>query len=139
MSNLFEIMLDEIYEDIDLSSKKRDKLNFPEYVIIKNGTKVIWKNVKEFLKIMKRPPDHFLNFLNYETSGKVLWMSESKSDGLNFLYKIKIDALNTLLNKYLNECVICKACKCYNTKIIKDKQLRKYYFICGDCNTNYFI
>jgi translation initiation factor 2 subunit 2 len=135
----FEIMLDEIYNNIEEIKIKKENLILPDINLIKNGTKSIWKNIKEFIRIMKRPPDHFYNFLSFETSNKVNWISDSKSDGLNFQYKVKLDNIKLLLNKYLINCVLCKECKSYNTKIIKDIKLRKYTFTCYDCKTNYII
>ncbi len=31
---------------------------------VSRNYKPLWKNVKEFLKIANRPPDHFTNYLN---------------------------------------------------------------------------
>jgi len=142
MENTFENMLDNIYEEIIFLTKNKDqftKNKFPEFILIKNGNKIIWKNIKEFLIIMNRQPTHFFDFLNFETSNKVLWVSESKSDGLNFNFKITSKILKELLNKYLNECVYCKFCKSSNTCINKNKDIRKYNLICNECNTNYNI
>jgi translation initiation factor 2 beta subunit (eIF-2beta)/eIF-5 len=135
----FELMLDEIYQEIDETKRKRENIILPDIVLIKNGTKTIWKNIKEFIKIMKRTPEHFYNFISFETSNKVNWISESKSDGLNFQYKVKLDNIKLILNKYLLNCVICKECKSYNTKLSRDIKIRKFNFICQDCKTNYFI
>jgi translation initiation factor 2 subunit 2 len=107
---------------------------------IKNGNNVIWKNVKEFLKISKRPPDHFLAFLRKESIYTINWHSESKSTGLTFNQKkIKNDFLIEKMKTYLNDYVICKSCKSINTYIEKDKQIRKYNFICVNCNNEYYI
>ena len=138
MTELFNVMLDEIYEKIE-NNNNHYNVKLPDYILIKNGSKITWKNVKEFLKIMKRQPEHFFNFINFETSNRVLWVSESKSDGLNFLYKVKVDALNVIVNKYLNEYVICKSCKGLNTKLEKDQQIRKYKLQCKCCNTTYYV
>jgi translation initiation factor 2 subunit 2 len=138
MSELFNIMLDDIYEKIENNNKSYN-IKLPDYILVKNGSKITWKNVKDFLKVMKRHPDHFFNFMNFETSNRVLWVSDSKSDGLNFLYKVKVDALNIIINKYLNEYVICKSCKMLYTKLEKDQQIRKYKLICRCCNTTYYV
>jgi translation initiation factor 2 subunit 2 len=135
----FELMLNDIYKIIEESKIQRDKIILPDIILIKNGTKIIWKNIKEYIKIMKRTPEHFYNFLLFETSNKINWISESKSDGLNFQYKIKLDNIKLLVNKYLIQCVICKECKSYNTKLIKDNKIRKYNFLCQDCKTSYVI
>jgi translation initiation factor 2 beta subunit (eIF-2beta)/eIF-5 len=116
------------------------KISLPDPVIIKNGSNIIWKNVKEFLRITRRPPDHFVNFLRKESNCVINWISESKSDGLTFSQKkLKSDFLIDHMKIYLKEYVICKSCKSINTYIERDKNLRKYNFICINCNNQYFI
>ena len=134
----FETMLDNIYSKLDLKNNNY-QLILPDPILIKNGTKTIWKNIKEYLRIVNRSPDHFLSFLNYETSSTVTFLTESKSDGCIFQNKIKKDLICDLMKKYINEYYICKSCKSINTLIIKDKKIRKYTFICNDCKNNYTI
>lgn len=135
----FNTMLDDVYEKINNNRVKSNNLVLPELVLINNNTKIIWKNVKDFLRAVRRSPDHLLNFFNYEFPNKVNWISESKSDGLNFTFRIKKEVLNQLLIKYIKEYVICKSCKSVETYIEKDKQIRKYIFKCVNCNNSYSI
>ena len=133
-SNIFKIA---IYNVLHLSISNNVK---PLILFIKNVNNIIWKNVKEFLKISKRPPDHFLGFLRKESIYTINWQSESKSDGLILNQKkIKNDFLIDKMKIYLKDYVICKSCKSINTYIEKDKQLRKYNFICVNCNNEYYI
>lgn len=135
----FEEMLVELYNNLD-QNNDIFKISLPEPIIIKNGSNIIWKNVKDFLRITKRPPDHFLNFLRKEGNVVINWISESKSDGLIFSQKkIRSDFLIDQMKLYLKEYVICKSCKSINTYIEKDKQIRKYNFICKNCDNQYFI
>ena len=135
----FNSMLDEVYTIINESKENISGIRLPEIIFINNGTKVIWKNVKDFLRLVKRNPTHLLNFLNVELLNKVNWISESKSDGLNFRFKIKKEVLSSLLIKYVKEYVICKSCKSLNTNIEKDKEIRKYIFKCNNCKNNYSV
>jgi translation initiation factor 2 subunit 2 len=135
----FDEMLVELYNNLDQSNEVF-KISLPEPIIIKNGSNFIWKNVKDFLRITKRPPDHFVSFLKKESNCVINWISESKSDGLTFSQKkLKNDFLIDHMKIYLKEYVICKSCKSINTYIQRDKQLRKYNFICINCNNQYFI
>ena len=89
----FDEMLVELYNNLNQSNEVF-KISLPEPVIIKNGSNIIWKNVKEFLRITRRPPDHFVNFLRKESNCVINWISESKSDGLTFSQKkLKSDFL----------------------------------------------
>ena len=135
----FENMLDNVYSNmVQYNESLNITLQEPE--IIKSGHNYIWKNVKEYLKITKRPPNHFLSFLTSETTSKVNWITESKSDGIIFNQKkITSVILINLMKKYLKEAVICKSCKSMNTYIEKDKNVRKYNFVCLNCNNEYCL
>jgi translation initiation factor 2 subunit 2 len=135
----FEEMLIDLYNNLDQNNDVF-KISLPEPIIIKNGNNIIWKNVKDFLRITKRPPDHFLMFLRKEGNVVINWISDSKSDGLTFSQKkLRSDFLVDQMKTYLKEYVICKSCKSINTYIERDKQIRKYNFICKNCNNQYFI
>jgi len=135
----FEQMLIDLYNNLDQSNDVF-KISLPDPIIIKNGNNIIWKNVKDFLRITKRPPDHFLIFLRKEGNVVINWISDSKSDGLTFSQKkLRSDFLVDQMKTYLKEYVICKSCKSINTYIERDKQIRKYNFICKNCDNQYFI
>lgn len=135
----FDDMLTDIYENMNQTNEKYN-ITIPEPIILKNRGTLIWKNVKEFLKISKRPPDHFLSFLRKESIYTINWLSDSKSAGLIFNQKkIKNDFLIEKMKTYLQDYVVCKSCKSINTYIEKDKQIRKYNFICTNCNNQYYI
>jgi translation initiation factor 2 subunit 2 len=135
----FEQMLKDLYANLDQSNDVF-KISLPDPIIIKNGNNNIWKNVKDFLRITKRPPDHFLTFLRKEGNVVINWISDSKSDGLTFSQKkLRSDFLVDQMKTYLKEYVICKSCKSINTYIERDKQIRKYNFICKNCDNQYFI
>ena len=135
----FENMLDELYDNLDQNNEVVSVV-LPEPQLIKNGNNIIWKNVKEFLKIANRPPDHFVNYLTKNCNCQVNWITESKSDGLIFNQKkIKISNIIDFMKTYLKEYVICKSCKSYKTCIIKDQTIRKYNFICSNCKNEYYI
>lgn len=135
----FEDMLNELYDNLDQNNKVVS-VALPEPKLIKNGNNIIWKNVKEFLRLTNRPPDHFTTFLNKDCNCQVNWITESKSDGLIFTQK-KIKAVHIIdyMKLYLKEYVVCKSCKSYNTTIIKDSSIRKYNLICLNCKNEYYI
>lgn len=135
----FEDMLDELYDNLDQNNQIVSVV-LPNPELIKSGSNFIWKNVKEFLKITNRPPDHFMNYLNKNCNCQVNWITESKSDGLIFNQK-RITVMNIIdfMKNYLKDFVICKSCKSYNTTIEKDQTIRKYNFICHNCKNEYYI
>ncbi len=136
--NSFLVMLDKIYNNMD-QNKNVDKFILPDPELIKNGNNIHWKNVKDFLKLVKRQPDHFLNYLGSQLSCKVNWISESKSHGLIIYKKIKSPQIIDIMKNYLVNYVICKSCKSSNTYLEKDKTIRTYNFICTNCENKYYI
>jgi translation initiation factor 2 subunit 2 len=135
----FENMLNELYNNLNQTNKVIS-VTLPEPQLIKNGHNIIWKNVKEFLKITNRPPDHFTNYLTKDCNCQINWITDSKSDGLIFnQQKIKNSHIINFMKIYLKEFVICKSCKSYKTMIVKDNAIRKYNFICSNCKNEYYI
>jgi translation initiation factor 2 subunit 2 len=134
----FNEMLDILYENLD-QKNNMTKFILPEPILIKNGNNMHWKNIKDFLKLAKRPPDHYLNYLCDQISCNVNWLSESKSHGVIIYQKIKAPQLIENMKNYLKEYVFCKSCKSSETYIEKDKTIRRYNFICTNCENKYYI
>ena len=84
----FDEMLDNLYSNLEFKNNSI-KIVLPTPVLIKSGNKTVWKNVKDYLKLFDRDPEHFINYINNETTNKVFWLTESKSDGCIFQIKIK--------------------------------------------------
>jgi hypothetical protein len=134
----FEEMLDNLYSNLEFKNNSI-KIILPEPILIKSGQKTIWKNVKEYLKLFDRDPEHFIDYINNETTSKIFWLSESKSDGCIFQNKTKKDYVFEIMKKYITDKVLCKNCHTINTKLNKIKELRKYQLYCSECKSEYFI
>ena len=132
----FESMLDDVYSQ--LGEKQKTKLKIPQPVLNITTTNTYWKNVKELLKIIKRHPDQFMDYLKAEL-GDVNWMSSSKSDGIVIIGKIKKNKIMRLIQEYMNKYVVCKSCKSNCSKLKFDNTIKKYKFICRDCLCEYNI
>jgi translation initiation factor 2 beta subunit (eIF-2beta)/eIF-5 len=134
MSTEFETMVNEVYEHLNVHSKG-ELLILPKIDVDINTTRLHWKNVKEYLKVIKRHPDHFLKFLRNELPGKSInWFSGSKSDGLIFLGKFqKQQYIITLIKKYIDVYVICPSCK------LADTMMNKEEFHCNDCGFKKYL
>lgn len=130
----FEDMLNNTYNFININ--KQNKLILPNMDVIINTNKLYWKNVQEFLKLINRNEDHFLNFLKYELNNKEInWISAlSIEEGLIIHVKFpKLTKIIEVRNKYISQYVICTSCNSHNT--ILDKFMsKKYKFQCLSCN-----
>jgi len=133
----FNEMVDKVYFilDKDIQINKINKIILPKFDIIIETTRLIWKNINDFLNIINRQPEHFIEFLKYELNNKeIYWISANNiNDGLIIHGKRqKLKDINDIANKYINLCVICFSCKKNNT-ILKKFISKKYNFICLDC------
>ena len=132
----FNSMLDQIYSQLEEDNS--EKIIIPKPIIETSTTNTYWKNIKKILQTIKRPPDHFLSYINTELA-ETNWKTQSKSDGLVIIGKFKVDKITKLLRNYILKYVTCSTCKSMNTTITKDKQLRTYKLTCSKCLSCYTI
>jgi translation initiation factor 2 beta subunit (eIF-2beta)/eIF-5 len=132
----FETMLNNVY--FQLGEKQKIKLQIPQPQLNITTTNTYWKNVKDFLKKIKRSPEQFIDFLKIEL-GDVNWLSNSKSDGIVIIGKVRKDKIIKIIQKYMNKYVVCKSCTSNLSKITFDNTIKKYNFFCKDCLCEYNI
>ncbi len=131
-------MLNDVYNEI--GENESCNLVIPQPIIEKSTTKINWKNIKDFLKITKTPPDHLFSYIEKNINEKISWFSNSMSDGLLiFNKKIKTSEISNIMIKYIKEFVICKHCNKSDTTIHKDSNIRKWKINCNDCKAEYTL
>jgi translation initiation factor 2 beta subunit (eIF-2beta)/eIF-5 len=136
MNNLFNfnLLVDEVYNKLENKSNNINVLILPNLICECFTTKIVWKNINEYLNTINRNDEHFLKFLRFECHGKnISWNSNNKDDGLVFHNMKKQKEIKELSIKYINNYVICSSCNKYNTNLNKNKDVKKYEFICLDC------
>jgi translation initiation factor 2 beta subunit (eIF-2beta)/eIF-5 len=116
----FETMCDEAYQQLEMNTQC-STLILPNMILEPETTKLTWKNVKEYLRTIRRHPDHFMEFLKKECPSKQFnWVSGSKSDGLIIHGKFqKRKEITELALKYIDVYVVCPSCKKVDTKLTK--------------------
>lgn len=135
LNKSFQEMLDNSYELLNNENNNKFKLILPNFNIKIEITRLQWFNVYDFLNILNRPSEHFINFLKYELNNKnINWInSNSIEDGLIIHGKKQsIKDIKDIVNKYINYFVICISCKKYNSILDKFTSI-KYNFKCLDC------
>jgi translation initiation factor 2 beta subunit (eIF-2beta)/eIF-5 len=135
MTYEFNILMNEAYEQLD--KKSGSQLILPKIDCETTVTRLHWKNVIDYLKVIKRNPDHFINFLKTEYPDKeISWFSSSISDGLIIHGKfLKKHMINDIAIKYINQNVTCSACRSNKTELSKISS-KLYCFECLDCGHN---
>lgn len=134
----FEEKLLEAYSLLN-DGKVLNKLVLPKPNIQLTTVNTNWPNVKEFLKKIVRPPKHFIDFLADQLDTDVNQKTDSLSDGLIMKGKHKLAKISPLIEKYMNEYVICKSCTSYESRIKKDDTTRKWVFNCKNCKATYTL
>lgn len=134
----FSEMLNDVYSQ--LGTSKADTFILPNPELDKGTTRVVWKNVKTFLKRTQTPPDHFYDFVVQETGKKINWFSDSISDGI-IIHEKKISEndIVTLMKKYVDSFVLCNICKSSQTEMHRDTEIKKYRIKCSNCNSEYTV
>ena len=84
------------------------------------GNRTFFRNFKEIVMVISRPPNHFLKFLTNElgTSGNI--------EGTRALFQGKHSKLqlSKLLDRYVNDYVVCPECKKPDTKFIHQGRIQ---------------
>ena len=114
----------------ELTGEKRRTVMKPPQVLREGTKKTVFVNFMELCKAMHRVPDHVLNFMMAElgTSGSLDGQQRLIVKG-RFLPK----AFEGVLRRYVNEYVLCHACKSPDTLLDKDQSTRLYVLRCQQC------
>ena len=117
----------------ELTGEKRRTVLKPPQVLREGTKKTVFVNFSDLCKAMHRTQEHVLAFLLAElgTSGSLDGQQRLIVKG-RFLPK----AFEGVLRRYVNEYVLCYACKAPDTLLDKDERTRLYVLRCQQCGAN---
>ena len=142
-------LINEAYKQLrnSLLNKKNESFMLdPLELDISNNT--LWINAKPIIKIMKRPPDHVINFLKTELNTNANWLdSRNKDLGINIIGSVRKNLMESCINKYCRKYILCGGfsdnlgggCKSTNTRFKYDPKTKCYIFKCKNCNLTYRV
>jgi len=113
----------------ELAKTKRYVMKPPQ--VCREGTKkTVWINFAEICSIMRRKPDHVLNYVLAElgTNGSV-----DGSQRLVIKGRFQPKGLENVLRHYISEYVACRTCKSPDT--VMQKENRLYFLCCEACGS----
>lgn len=142
MEYSFEYMVNEAYQELDKDPNEAQTLILPDIVTTIEPTRMIWVNVKDYLRVIRRRPEHFINFLRNEKicKGEINWMSGSISDGLVLHDKFRKNTIiSEMALKYVNDFVVCTTCKRADSLLIKEKESKLHKFECNNCGMTKYM
>jgi len=127
METRYEEMLKRAYSKLPpkVFEYKRFEVPKPRSSVI--GMRTTLHNFIEISDALNRDPQHLLRFLSKEmaTSGNT-YGSRAIFQG-----KFSDETLKRLINRYVNEFVMCPVCKRPDTKIVKEE--RFHFMVCEAC------
>jgi len=123
----YEKLLKRLRSQIPEVASKRERLELPRLVYSVVGMRTIVHNFKEIAEALNRDPRHLLKFLTREMATAAT-MQESR---VIFKGKFSRETFERLLQRYMEQFVICPVCKRPDTKIVKEKRLS--FLVCEAC------
>jgi len=108
-------------------SLKRERLEMPILMVQTVGMRTIINNFNAIANALDRDPQHILKFLTREMATAATY-HESRAI---FQGKFRRDSFDRLLQRYMENYVICPVCKRPDTKVVKEKRLS--FLICNAC------
>jgi len=106
---------------------KQERLELPrlQYGVI--GMRTIIFNFKEIAETLNRDPQHLLKFM----SGEMATAASTQGSRIIFQGKFPRETLERLMERYIENFVVCPICKRPDTKIVKEKRLS--FLVCEAC------
>ena len=106
---------------------KKERLEIPRLLVAIVGMRTNISNFKEIADTLDRDPQHILKFLTREMATAATY-----HDGRAiFQGKFPRDTFEHLLQRYMDNYVVCPVCKRPDTKILKEKRLS--FIVCNAC------
>jgi translation initiation factor 2 subunit 2 len=108
-------------------SAKKERLELPKLFVTTVGMRTIISNFKEIADLLDRDPQHILKFLTREMATAATYQDSRAI----FQGKFQRDSFERLLQRYMENFVICPVCKRPDTKISKEHRLA--FIVCNAC------
>jgi translation initiation factor 2 subunit 2 len=123
----YDELLKRVYSQMPEVSLKRERLELPTLLITSVGMRTIISNFKEVADVLDRDPQHILKFLTREMATAATF-HDSRAI---FQGRFRRDSFERLLQRYMENFVVCPVCKRPDTKIVKEKRLA--FLVCNAC------
>ncbi|MCW1297951.1 MAG: translation initiation factor IF-2 subunit beta [Candidatus Parvarchaeota archaeon] len=112
-------MLERIYKNLPEKVRERVRFEIPKVESFIQGNRTIVTNLTHISNYLKRDINHLLKFLSRElaTSGNI------EDYRVIFTGRFPTSLLNSKIEKYVNEFVICAECKKPDTRFEKEDRI----------------
>ncbi|GAI69703.1 unnamed protein product [marine sediment metagenome] len=129
----YEELLEEAHKKIKKIDNTESRFEIPKIEGHFEGRKTILTNFLQIASHIRRKPEHFQKFILRElaTSGNI------EGDRLILNNKIPSAKINSKIEDYVKEFVLCKECKKPDTELIKEDRLT--FIHCLACGAKHSV
>ncbi len=133
MDENYQNLLERAWKNLPEDVLKDGRFEIPEADVVVSGSRTLIRNFNEIATQLGRDPDHLMKFLLKElaTSGEIM---DNKAE---FQGKFKTRIINSKIQQYTKDYVLCSECERPDTEIIKEE--RVYLLKCGACGARHPI
>jgi translation initiation factor 2 subunit 2 len=124
----YEKLLDSAYKNVKQVKISTERFEVPKVTGLIEGTKTILTNFFQICDYLRRDCDHLIKFLSKELATQI------KTDKERIILNTKVSSqkINSKIEEYVYEFIICKECGKPDTEIIKqDRVFLLHCLACG--------
>ena len=129
----YEKLLDEAYKNTKQIDVSGERFEIPKIEGHFQGKRTILSNFFQIATRLRRKPEHFQKFILKELAAA----GQREGDKLILNLKVPSAKLNSKIEQYVNEFVLCKECKKPDTQIMKEGRLT--FLHCLACGAKHSI
>ncbi len=115
----YEKLLDKAYENVKQIDKSSERFEIPKIKGYFSGKKTILTNISQIVSYLRRNPEHFQKFLLKELAIP----GQKEGDNLVLNIRISSEKINSKIQQYAKEFVLCRECGKPDTEIIKEDRV----------------
>ena len=115
----YEKLLDEAYKKTKQIDVSGERFEIPKIERHFQGKKTVLSNFFQIANHLRRKPEHFQKFILKELAA----YGQKEGDRLILNIKVPSAKINSKIEQYVNEFVLCKECKKPDTQIMKEGRL----------------
>jgi translation initiation factor 2 subunit 2 len=129
----YEKLLDSAYKEVKQVKSNGDRFEIPKIEGHFEGRKTILTNFLSIASHLRRTPEHFQKFLLKELA------ASGQKEGERLILNIKVPSvkINSKIEQYVKEFVLCNECQKPDTELIKEDRIT--FLHCLACGAKHSV
>ncbi len=111
----------------DAFKKSGERFKVPDVKLMVQGNRTLWQNFQDIINVLNRPGREVLKYV----TGQIGTAGNMEGGIAIFNGKFTSEAVNDVLDRYIDAYVICPVCSRPDTEEVKED--RKYLLVCSAC------